>query len=229
MLPRTTLFTIVANELGRHVSERVRRAGNLKSPPTTSRRGWYNVEAPSQTLQLLLACRQIHQEAIPVYYALNKFMIHNQYKLCEVLGALSADRLRKIKNMEVGVCWHHGHRDNGESMRTADPTIAASVSLNQLRICHDDNCIYSRLAGPFRAPEDYADVDNMEFITALALRAKEVDTFVPCVEDWRNWTVPTNRKPSDVFHQFILGQVQQAGSNAKVTRSLEGSEVEKEE
>lgn len=197
------------------------RVCDSEDHPAKFRRYWYSAEPPAKTLQLLLASKQIYREAMPVYYGLNKFKISNQYKLCEVLGALSADRLRHIKNIEVGVCWHYDHSDDGKGIRPADPTTATSISLDKLRICHDDDCIYSQMKGSFTKPRDFAQVDNMKFITALAVRAKEVDTFVPCIEERRNWTETGGKKLSDVFHQFFLDQVQQAGSNTKVMSSTE--------
>lgn len=199
-----------------------KRVCDVEGQRVRLRQKWYHAEAPAQTLGVLLACKQIYQEAMPVYYGLNAFRFSNQYKLCKILDRLSADRRRHIKNMELAVCWHRGGDDeyDDERMPEVGQAIARGVSLDKLRICHCDNCAwYYEPSGNIWAPADPSQVDYTWVVTELALQAKEVDA----VFRRKSWA-ETSQDMGEALHDFILDQLQQAGSKVKVVRSVEEGE-----
>lgn len=166
------------------------------------------IACPAHTLELLLTCKQFYSEAMPIYYGLNSFIFPDARGLSNALQRLSTDRAHHMKNIEVDVdLFVDGEAPENDSLR------AASVSLDKLQIRLSD-FYASKLV---QKPQDCARVKHMKLVSVLAVRAKTVDTRPSEYPE----ETGVHRNVVKVFHQYMLAQAQQAGSNTKFISSVE--------
>ena len=93
-----------------------------------------NTGPPEKTLSLLLANRQIFQEAMPVFYNVNTFRVRGVKRLVQLLGRCGASRRARFSRIEV-----EEYDDGGRAITKEVFELFAGIKqLQYLRIFTDD-------------------------------------------------------------------------------------------
>lgn len=86
----------------------------------------------NEVLALLTVCKQLYDEAMPIFYSINTFCFENPSVLAQALSHLPEDRLRHVTSVEVKLC--DGHFSIYDiSLVGMDQFVPATRALSQLR------------------------------------------------------------------------------------------------